>query len=96
MLLRPDGAPARKKEVALSREEVKLILDFEQMCRRRAIALDLICETCLDAGAAKLARLRGDNTRYSNVWSMECACTKHVHGRDPKTVPVEPGRLVTA
>lgn len=95
MLLRPDGAPARKKEVPLSRAEVKQIMEFEEFCRRRGIALDLICTKCVDAGAGKLSRLAGNNNRYANVWKMECACTVHVHGRDPKTVPVEPGRLVT-
>jgi hypothetical protein len=93
VILRPDGAPAKKKSASLSREDVRRITEFEEFCRRRGISLDLYCERCANEHGPRGARMWANNSRDSAVFSMQCQCTIHTYGRS--SAPVAPPSAYT-
>ena len=80
MILRPDGAPSRRKTEPLSREEVKRIMEFEAWCNARGLKLDMFCSKCWNNYGPKGARTWGNNNRDSQHWHLECQCTDRAYG----------------
>lgn len=94
MILQPNGAPARKRQEQLSRQDVKTVVEFEQWCRAHGIALDLYCNRCANEHGARGARMWANNSRYDDVYHLECQCTDRVYGRPAGTVAQRPNMTV--
>lgn len=82
MIIRPNGSPATKNVVPLTRVDVKTVIEFERWCEAMGLALDLYCKKCVDAyaGSNQGGRCWANNSRDANVWHMECHCTDRVYG----------------
>lgn len=80
MLVLPNGLPGTKIRESLSKEEVKLVNDFEEWCHRRGLIMDIICNSCLDEGHERASRCFGDNTRNSGIFRINCAHAERVYG----------------
>lgn len=95
MILRPDGAPAKKQRVPMSRVDVKIVMDFERWCQSQGMSFDLYCNKCADAYGPAGARAWGNNRRDSASYHLECQCKDRVYGVDvaretPRVVPNDP------
>ena len=89
MLIRPDGAPARKRRTQMNREDVKMVQTFERWCQSMGIALDLYCKKCMDTHGGKGARMWANNRRDATAFHLECQCTDRVYGQDaPRETPI--------
>lgn len=80
MIIRPNGAPGTRKVEALSREDVKRIIEFEAWLHSRKLHWDIYCSTCADTLGPKGARCWGNNGRDDNAYKVECHCTERVYG----------------
>jgi hypothetical protein len=80
VIIRPDGRQGTRKSEALSREDVKRIMDFEAWCTSRGIKLDMFCSKCWNEYGPKGARMWGNNSRDSQAWHLECQCTDRAYG----------------
>lgn len=79
MILRPDGAPARKKRVPLSRVDVKTVQEFERWCHSHGLALDIYCRKCVDEHGPG-GRCWANNARDATTFHLECQCTDRIYG----------------
>jgi hypothetical protein len=80
VILLPNGLPSTIQRETLTKDEIKLVTDFERWCTRRGIALDLICRKCLDDGHGPASRLSGNNKRDSSAYKITCAHAERVYG----------------
>jgi hypothetical protein len=78
LIIAPNGLGARRKE-PLSREEIRLVTDFERWCTSRGLAMDLFCRHCYDAGEPP--RCKGDNSEDATVFKIVCGCRDRVYGQ---------------
>lgn len=78
MLLRPDGAPAVKRKIRLTRQDVKVVLEFERWCQAMGLQLDLLCPRCLDNGTNP--RAWGNNRPDATSYTISCNCTDRSYG----------------
>lgn len=80
VILLPNGLPAGKARETLTKDEIKLVTQFEAWCRKRKLQFDLICETCADAGHGPNSRCKGDNDPDSTRYAITCAHAERVYG----------------
>lgn len=80
LIIVPAGFGSELRRETLSREEIKLVTEFEAWCRKRNLALDLICRDCVDAGHGAASRCKGDNGRDATVFKITCAHCERVYG----------------
>jgi hypothetical protein len=80
LIILPNGFRPEQAKETLTKDEVKLVTDFEAWCQRRGLAVDLLCKHCLDAGHGPGSRCRGDNRRDSQAWRITCAHADRVYG----------------
>lgn len=80
LILFPNGMPGTLERQTLSKDEIKIVTEFEAWCKRRRLVLDLICQDCLEAGHASSSRCSGNNGRDSNTYKITCAHAERVYG----------------
>ena len=93
MILRPDGAPARKRRVPMTRVDVQIVTEFERWCRLNKLSLDLYCDKCANEHGPRGARMWANNSRDATAYHLECRCTDRVYGQD-SGLPRETPKLV--
>lgn len=81
MIIRPNGAPAKREIQTLSREEVRRVVEFEAWLTSRGLSFDIYCNKCADAAGPKGARCWGNNSRDDNTYKLECQHAERVYGR---------------
>jgi hypothetical protein len=78
LILRPDGLAARKVQETLSKEEIKLVIDFNRWALRRGLKMDLLCQKCVDEGL--FPRCIGENDPDSTTFKIDCAHAERRYG----------------
>jgi hypothetical protein len=78
------GSPAVKKTQPLTRDQMRLITQFEDLMTQMGLQFWMRCKTCADAGGNDA--VWGNNEQTSNRLVIECSCTtREYRGAD---VPV--------
>ncbi len=80
LIIVPGGFGSELRRETLTKEEVRLVTEFEAWCHKRNLALDLICRDCADAGHGGASRCRGDNARDATVFKITCPHAERVYG----------------
>ncbi len=78
LILAPNGLSATQKREGLTREDIKLVTDFERWCERRGLRLDLLCSHCYEND--RYPRCHGNNSRDATEYKIACECTERVYG----------------
>ena len=87
MLIHPNGTPLGGQTIRnLTREQVRMFWDFEQMLDKMGLQFWMRCRKCLQSGNPNNG-VRGNNDVTATSYVVECDCTKHVYkGADAPNV----------
>lgn len=80
VILLPNGMPGTRVRETLTKDEIKVVTEFERWATRRGLVLDLICKHCLDEGRGGDSRCIGDNARDASSYKISCAHAERVYG----------------
>lgn len=84
MLLNPNGSAALVKEEPLTRDDMKVVTDFEQWCKRRGLQFWLRCKVCQELGLTD--GVHGNNETNASQYVMACGHVRRVHHNPVGTV----------
>jgi hypothetical protein len=79
MLIDPSGNLLKvKTEQGLSRDQVRMFSEFEQMLERLGLAYQLRCRKC-NRVDPRQDHCWGDNESTASQYVVECRCTKRIY-----------------